>query len=196
MKSYTAIILARKGSVRIPGKNMVLLRGRPLVEWSILAATLCPYVENVIVSTDWDAVANVALDHGCIVIKRPPELSGPDVDSYEPLKHAIYTIGMVENLVLLQPTSPTRNAVALSYFIAGVDSTNGACVSVNPGENFPNGAMYAASGSDILQGFKWESPYSFRLLPGAYFTDVDYPEDLAIAEQEMIGQRGPLLSWE
>lgn len=196
MKSYTAVILARKGSVRIPGKNMRLLRGRPLVEWTIMAANYCPYIDHTIVSTDWDAVANLALDHECTVVHRSPELATSEADSYGPIHEVLSTIGMVENAVLLQPTSPTRNATALSYFISAADHFGEPIAAANPGASVPNGSMYAAPGALLMGGFKWEDPFLFRIWQGPYFTDVDTEDDFILAESEMLGQRGPLLSWE
>lgn len=62
-----AIIPARGGSKRVPGKNVVLLAGKPLIAYSIEAALTSGLFHRVIVSTDSDAIAAVAEEHGAEV---------------------------------------------------------------------------------------------------------------------------------
>jgi len=71
-----AIIPARGGSKRIPGKNIRLFAGKPIIVHSIEAARLSGCFDRIIVSTDDEAVQRVAQDAGAEVpFKRPPELS-------------------------------------------------------------------------------------------------------------------------
>ena len=53
MKKF-CLILARKNSRRIKGKNMILFNGKPLVYWSILIAVKSNIFDNIILSSDWD----------------------------------------------------------------------------------------------------------------------------------------------
>lgn len=66
-KKVIAIIPARGGSKGLPGKNIKLLRGKPLIAWSIERALESKYIDEVLVSTDSEEIARVALDHGAKV---------------------------------------------------------------------------------------------------------------------------------
>jgi N-acylneuraminate cytidylyltransferase len=69
------LIPARGGSRRFPRKNVALLRGRPLLAWSLAAARGAGLFDDVWVSTDDAAIAAVARDGGALVHDRPPALA-------------------------------------------------------------------------------------------------------------------------
>ena len=74
-----AFIFARGGSKGLPGKNIRLLGGKPLIAWSIEHARAVKRIERVIVSTDSEEIAAVARDYGAEVpFIRPEELSRDD----------------------------------------------------------------------------------------------------------------------
>ena len=76
-----AIIPARGGSKRIPQKNIREFAGRPLIEHSICAAMESDVFDKVVVSTDSDEIAEIALGAGAEVpFTRPAELA----DDYTP----------------------------------------------------------------------------------------------------------------
>lgn len=107
--SVVAIIPARGGSQRIPRKNLLPLGGLPTVAHSIRHALASALVDEVIVSTDDRAIAEVARAHGADVVMRPAELSGPTATSESALVHALDDRGADPDLVVfLQPTSPVR----------------------------------------------------------------------------------------
>jgi N-acylneuraminate cytidylyltransferase len=97
------IIPARGGSKGLPGKNIRMFCGKPLLAWSILQAP-----EPVYVSSDDDEILAVAREYGATGIKRPPELATDTASSESALLHALDTIGDVDKVVFLQPTSPLR----------------------------------------------------------------------------------------
>ena len=104
-----AIIPARGGSKRLPGKNIKLLVEVPLIAHSILYAKEHDFIDAVYVSTDHVAIKEIALQYGAIVIDRPQEISGDLEPTVSALKHVIESIdGAVENLILLQATNPLR----------------------------------------------------------------------------------------
>ena len=71
-----AFIFARGGSKGLPGKNIRLLGGKPLIAWSITHALAVKRIERVIVSTDSEEIAAVAREHGAEVpFIRPAELA-------------------------------------------------------------------------------------------------------------------------
>jgi len=108
-----ALIPARGGSKRIPGKNIRLLGGKPLIAWSIEAAKATADICDVLVSTDDAAIAKIAADSGAWVPwLRPARLATDEATSVDVCLHALdwYETekGRVDGLLLLQPTSPFR----------------------------------------------------------------------------------------
>ena len=104
------IIPARGGSKRLPGKNIKLLGGIPLLAHSILYAKAnSEIVSKVYVSTDDAETKKIAIQYGAVVIDRPKELSGDFEPTVSALKHVLKSIdGAVENVILLQATNPLR----------------------------------------------------------------------------------------
>jgi CMP-N,N'-diacetyllegionaminic acid synthase len=108
-----ALIPARGGSKRLPGKNIKLLGGKPLIVWSIDVAKGNPEICDILVSTDDAATAKVCKDAGALVPwLRPEELATDTASSVDVALHALEWYeaekGKVDGLLLLQPTSPFR----------------------------------------------------------------------------------------
>jgi len=107
------IIPARGGSKSIPRKNISLLNGRPLIDYSIKYAIRCPLINRVIVSTDDDEIANIAFTCGAeIPFKRPVDIATDATQDYPVIKHALDYFDNIKEyydiFVLLRPTSPLR----------------------------------------------------------------------------------------
>lgn len=107
-----ALITARGGSKRLPGKNVRPLGGKPLIQWTVEAALACPLVHRTILSTDDPVIADVARASGCEVpFLRPATLAHDTASSVDVVYHALEAVGAgFDWLVLLQPTSPFRSA--------------------------------------------------------------------------------------
>lgn len=109
-----AVIPARAGSKRLPGKNVRPLGGRPLIAWSIEDALQAKSVERVIVSTDSAETAEVARREGAEApFLRPPEIAGDKVSDTPVLAHVADWLEREEGyvpdaLILLRPTVPFR----------------------------------------------------------------------------------------
>ena len=108
------LIPARGGSKGVPGKNIRLLGGKPLIAHSIGHALEVADREDVVVSTDSEEIKGAALEAGARVpFLRPAELASDTAGSREVMLHAIdYLSAKGENydtIVLLQPTSPLRD---------------------------------------------------------------------------------------
>jgi CMP-N-acetylneuraminic acid synthetase len=108
-----ALITARGGSKRLPGKNIRLLGGKPLIVWSIDVARGAPEICDILVSTDDPAIATVCSEAGAYVPwLRPAELATDTAGSVDVALHALdwYEAekGAVDGVLLLQPTSPFR----------------------------------------------------------------------------------------
>jgi CMP-N-acetylneuraminic acid synthetase len=108
-----ALITARGGSKRLPGKNIRALGGKPLIAWSIDVARGIPEICDILVTTDDPAIATVCSDAGAYVPwLRPSGLATDTASSVDVALHALdwYEAekGAVDGLLLLQPTSPFR----------------------------------------------------------------------------------------
>lgn len=85
-----AVIPARGGSKRIPRKNIRLFCGRPIIAYSIDAAMESGLFDRIIVSTDDQAIAEVAKDCGAeIPFMRPAELANDFASTVPVIRHAI-----------------------------------------------------------------------------------------------------------
>lgn len=109
-----AVIPARAGSRRISSKNTQQVAGRPMIAWSIDAARHAPSIDRVVVSTDSDAIAEIARDAGAEVpALRPAALAQDDTDGTEPILQMVERLEAAESytpqyVIVLQPTSPLR----------------------------------------------------------------------------------------
>lgn len=105
-------IPARGGSKGLPGKNVRLLHGKPLIAWSIEAAQRSNYIDDVIVSTDSEEIAAVALRHDVRAEMRPARLADDAALVADAIKYTLEAIDQdidpFDIVVLLQPTSPIR----------------------------------------------------------------------------------------
>ena len=114
-----AIIPARRGSKRLPLKNLRLLDGVPLIVHSIRAALAATLVTDVVVSTEDDEIAAIATAHGAVVVRRPAALASDTTQNNDVVRHVLAT-GAYDFLALLQPTSPLRRAADIDGCLAPV----------------------------------------------------------------------------
>lgn len=108
-----ALITARGGSKRLPGKNIRVLGGKPLIVWSIDVTRDVAEICDVLVSTDDPAIAAVCTAAGVLVPwLRPAALATDAANSVDVALHALdwyeAESGEVDGVLLLQPTSPFR----------------------------------------------------------------------------------------
>jgi CMP-N-acetylneuraminic acid synthetase len=112
---YIVLICARGGSKGLPGKNIKPLNGIPLIGWSINIAKKINRVSRIVVSTDSDQIAKVALEYGAKVpFMRPKELAQDDSPEWLVWRHAIKHIEMdvnegIDAIVVLPATAPLRS---------------------------------------------------------------------------------------
>lgn len=109
-----AFIFARGGSKGLPGKNIRLLGGKPLIAWSIEHALAVKRIERVIVSTDSEEIAAVAREYGVEVpFIRPAELARDDSPEWLAWRHALKYLldrdgALPEVMVSVPTTGPLR----------------------------------------------------------------------------------------
>lgn len=109
-----AIIPARGGSKGIPRKNICELGGFPLIAWSIFAAKSCGLIDTVLVSTDDDEIAHIAMKYGADVpFKRPATLASDHATTVDAVADLLNNLNHISKcpdfVVLLQPTQPFRS---------------------------------------------------------------------------------------
>jgi CMP-N,N'-diacetyllegionaminic acid synthase len=125
-----AFIPARVGSKRVPGKNVRVLGGHPMIAYTIAPALESRVFDSVIVSTDSDDIAAIARHYGAEVpFLRPAALAGdtsPDIEWLE------YTLGELnargrtwDCFSLLRPTSPFRTAATIQRAWAAFSAQQG-----------------------------------------------------------------------
>lgn len=118
MPTAVALIPARSGSERVPGKNIAPLAGHPLIAYSIAGAQAAGVFDAVVVSTDSEEIAEVARRYGAETPGlRPPELAtstSPDID------WILHTVAVLEEdgrsfevFSILRPTSPFRTGATI-----------------------------------------------------------------------------------
>jgi CMP-N,N'-diacetyllegionaminic acid synthase len=110
-----ATICARGGSKGLPGKNIRMFAGRPLIAYTIAQALGCADIDGVYVSTDDARIAEVARSAGAIVpFLRPAELATDQAGKLPVIEHLVATLeaqgDRIERIVDLQPTSPLRES--------------------------------------------------------------------------------------
>ncbi|MFA5089593.1 MAG: acylneuraminate cytidylyltransferase family protein [Candidatus Omnitrophota bacterium] len=112
-KRILALIPARGGSKGLPRKNTRLLRGKPLIYWTIRQALSSKYLDQVIVSTDDNEIAMIAERYGASVpFLRPKRLATDKAKTIDVIFHALNYFQEInikfDYLALLEPTSPLR----------------------------------------------------------------------------------------
>lgn len=138
-----AIIPAREGSKGLPGKNIKLLAGKPLIAYSIEAALKSNSITKVIVTTDSEEIAKIAMNFGAeCPFLRPIELSTDTARSIDVYRHTIDWLRTnqnmkIENLTILQPTSPLRthadiDAAISLFYERNADSVVSYCKEYHP----------------------------------------------------------------
>ncbi|MFA5339649.1 MAG: acylneuraminate cytidylyltransferase family protein [Candidatus Omnitrophota bacterium] len=142
-KKILALIPARGGSKGLPGKNIKMLSGKPLIAWSIEQALASRYIDKVVVSTELEEIASVARKYGAEVpFMRPKDLAASSAIIVDVLIHALNSLERkgrkFDFIMLLQPTSPLRNSEDIDAAIRLLFRKNAqSVVSICPTECHP-----------------------------------------------------------
>ena len=156
-----AVIPARSGSKRCPGKNFLPFRSKVLWEWSWAAAEGSRYVDSIVLSQDADRPAHLCTD----------EASCEDV-----LRYHLADFPEAAWVVLLQPTSPLRTAADIDECIEKAVSNGSAALTVNE-RGQTNGAVYVASREWISKHDFAHAGYRKVPMPDERSLDINYAED-------------------
>lgn len=137
-----AFIFARGGSKGLPRKNIKLLAGKPLIQYSIETAKQVNGIKNIFVSTDDEEISIIAKQCGAIVIQRPRELAGDTSPEWLAWRHAIQWVnlnyGKFSYFVSLPATSPLRSVKDVESATQKLITTEAdVCISVTPATRSP-----------------------------------------------------------
>ena len=137
-----AFIFARGGSKGLPKKNVKLLAGKPLIQYSIDIAKAVDSIEKVFVSTEDKEIAKIAEMAGAEIIVRPEELASDTSPEWLSWKHAIDFVekkyGEFDNFISLPATSPLRSVEDVKAAIKQKnDIESDICISVTEASRSP-----------------------------------------------------------
>lgn len=115
-KRVLCIITARGGSKGVPRKNVRLVAGKPLIQWTIDAAANAKTIDRVVVSSDDDEILSHAAPDA-EAVKRPPELATDVAKQEDAVLHVMSDLDArgfrTDLIVLLAPTNPLRDAALI-----------------------------------------------------------------------------------
>ena len=180
------IIPARGGSKGVPGKNIKMLAGKPLLQYTTDIALQCDLLEKVIVSSDDDTIIQVALGLGVSTpFKRPSDLAEDTSSSLSVIQHALKFFKDMsiefDAVCLLQVTSPMRSLKFLNAALKKFNKSNtDSLVSVrevpheyNPHWTFTcneNEYLKVATGEKEIVGRRQDLPKAFHRDGSIYIT--------------------------
>jgi CMP-N,N'-diacetyllegionaminic acid synthase len=113
-KKILCVIPARGGSKGVPRKNIRPLAGKPLIAWTCEFAKSFDFIDEIVVSTDDNEIAQTAEKFGVRApFRRPADISGDLIGDIEVLQHALQEMekqraSRFDAVIMLQPTSPVR----------------------------------------------------------------------------------------
>ena len=174
------LVPARGGSKGVPGKNVRLLGGRPLLAYTADAARAAGRLARVVISTEDTEIADAGRRAGLDVpFLRPSELAGDAVPMLAVVQHALRTLEAAgdryDAVCLLQPTTPFRAASDIDACIALLDGAGAdAVVSVAmvPPEHNPHWVYFRADDGALWLSTGESAPIPRRQdLPPAYHRD-------------------------
>lgn len=119
------IVPARAGSARVPRKNIRIIGGRPLVAWVLEAAIEAQLVDHVVVSSDSDAVLEIAerISPGS-ALERPKALCGASSPAIDYVTHALESVEeragapSYDAVAILQPSSPFTRPIDIDATVS------------------------------------------------------------------------------
>ena len=129
------LIPARGGSKALPGKNIRLLAGKPLIQHAYESALASGALDRIILSTDSDEIAAVAREFGLEApFMRPAETARDDSPMMDVVLHALKVLdGMgyqPDAVMVLQPTSPLRRPEHICKAVEMLDDHDAVCTVV------------------------------------------------------------------
>ena len=184
--SVYAFIFARGGSKGLPGKNIKLLGGIPLIGHAILLAQQIAAIKKVYVSTDSEEIANVAKSFSAEVIKRPDDLASDNASEWLAWQHAIQFLNdrgeYFDVFLSLPTTSPLRGIEDVEQCLATLSDDADVVVTVAHAARSPYFNMLTRSDDGtsevIMQSEtirrRQDAPAVYDMTTVAYVTRPDF----------------------
>jgi N-acylneuraminate cytidylyltransferase len=185
------IIPARGGSRRVPGKNVRLFHGKPIIAYSIECALASELFDEVLVSTDDLGIASIANDRGAGVVHRPAALAVDNVGTQDVMKHALGLLaplpdglGRYDYACCLYATAPMATPEDLRAGLALLcDEDVRYVFTVNRDPLFDAGQWYWGKTEAFRAGWPLiDSATAMYPLPPERVCDINTEEDFRRAE--------------
>jgi CMP-N,N'-diacetyllegionaminic acid synthase len=135
--NIVGLIPARGGSKGVKRKNIRLLCGRPLLQYSLEVAKQSKLLTHIYCSTEDDEIKETCSNLNLALIHRPDSLSKDDTPSFDVIKHTVITLESKgikpDYVVLLQPTYPFRSVEDIDIPIdIAINNCAESVVSISP----------------------------------------------------------------
>jgi N,N'-diacetyl-8-epilegionaminate cytidylyltransferase len=176
-----AFIHARGGSKRCPKKNIRKIAGMPLIAHTIRQAQRHPLIDKVVVSTDDQDIADIALYYGAALLMRPAHLCTDDAPEFDSWKYAVEHFEM-DYFVNLPCTCPLRSDEDISRTIMFVELGAKIAFTVKKSRDFPlppDQSEWSVVGSCYVITPKFIRTH-LSIFDGDEFTTVIVPDERAI----------------
>ena len=165
-----AIIPARGGSKRIPRKNIKDFNGKPIIAYSIEAAIAAGIFAEIMVSTDDEEIAEVAIEYGAKVpFLRSRETSNDEATTMEVITEVLNTYSKIgrtfERICCIYPTAPFARSTQIKLGLELLIAKNYSCVFPSVNYSYP-----------IWRGFEIEKTDAIRMF---------WPEHLNSRSQDL-----------
>lgn len=201
--SVLGLIPARGGSKGVPNKNIRKICGKPLIVWTIERALQAETLDRVLVSTDSEAIADIARAAGAEVQMRPAELATDTASTQDVMAYVLRQCP-ADTLVLLQPTSPFRENgridECIREFLAGdYDSlatgficdykeyaTNTLPRQQIQGFFYDDGNIYVIKAENILHGDRYGKKICRKIISRFENAEIDDEYDFWLLEQILL----------
>ena len=110
------IIPARSGSTRIPGKNIKLFHGKPIIAYSIETAKESGLFDQIIVSSDHTEIIDIAMEYGATDYHdRSDEMAANEVGTQEVVKDVLLNLEITKYVCCIYPTAPLMSVNDLKH---------------------------------------------------------------------------------
>lgn len=177
---YICVIIARKGSTRLPNKNMKDFGEKPLLQHTIEQAVNSQLFDKIIISSDYESIPS----ENYIWYPRPQELCGKDISAEAVVIDALKEYPDGIDVCLLLPTTPLRSiADIIEAYKKYLLLFPSALVSVSENSLMPNGALYIIKLGTLREAnsFYPKGTVLFRM-PVNRSIDINYYWEFRVAE--------------
>lgn len=208
-KKILCIVPARGGSKGLPDKNIKLLHGKTLLGWTLIQAKHSSLIDKIVVSTDSDAISDVAKCHKVECIKRPEKYAQDSSPSYEAI---VYTIDYLKNhkidsmefdiVLMLECTSPVRLMDDIDNMIMWLLDNDGyydSCISIAPASDIEHPYLSKKEVDGYIVPFMDNCPVihqrqelneAYIIIGGMYLSKIDnYIKHKTFYQERLLGYK-------